>query len=127
MRPFSIVSLGKVLLVSVAEEIDDSGVLRLRETVRVRAADHTVRGVIADLRDLEVVDSYLASALQLLARTLKLQNAELVVAGLSAPVIMTLLDFDIQFPDVLFAMDVEQALEKLGRRLAPSEERDDRI
>ena len=110
MEPFSVFSLGGVLLVSIEEEIDDSSVRVLLDMVSETVSRQELYGVIVDLQSLEVVDSFLADHLQQLARTLKLQNAALVIAGLSVPVVMTLLDFDIKLPDLAFALDVEQAL-----------------
>jgi len=113
MRPFSVFALGGILLVSLEEEIDDSGIELLQKTVSTMVSRQNARGVIVDLHDIELLDSYLARHLQKLALTLKLLNARLIVVGLSVPVVMTLLDFDITLQDMDFALDVEQALARL--------------
>ena len=113
MEPFSVFSLGGVLLVSIEEEIDDSSVRVLLDMVSETVSRQELYGVIVDLQSLEVVDSFLADHLQQLARTLKLQDAALVIAGLAVPVVMTLIDFGIKLPDLAFALDVEQALLRL--------------
>ena len=113
MKPFSVFSLGEVLLVSIEEEIDDSSVRVLLDLVSETVSKQELYGVIVDLQNLEVMDSFLADHLQGLARTLKLQDAALVIAGLAVPVVMTLLDFGIKLPDLSFALDVEQALLRL--------------
>lgn len=66
--------------------------------------------VIVDLQHLAVMDSFLADQLLQLARTLNLQDSALVIAGLAVPVVMTLIDFSIKLPDLVFALDLEQAL-----------------
>lgn len=116
MQPFSVFSLGGILLISIEEDIDDSSVRMLLDLVSETVNRRELYGVIVDLQRLEVMDSYLAGHLQQLARTLQLQNAHLVVAGLSVPVVMTLLDFGIKLPDLAFALDVEQALLYLQER-----------
>ena len=116
MQPFSVFSLGGILLISIEEDIDDSSVRMLLDLVSETVNRRELYGVIVDLQRLEVMDSYLAGHLQQLARTLQLQNAHLVVAGLSVPVVMTLLDFQIKLPDLAFALDVEQALLYLQER-----------
>jgi anti-anti-sigma factor len=116
VQPFSVFSLGGVLLVSIEEEIDDAAVARLLELVSETVNTHELYAVIVDLQALEVMDSFLAAHLEQLARTLKLQHADMVIAGLSVPVVMTLLDFGIQLPDLVFALDVEQALLRLEER-----------
>ena len=116
MELFSVFSLGRVLLVSIEEDIDDSSVRTLLSHISETVSSQELYGVIVDLQSLEVIDSFLADHLQKLARTLKLQQAEMVIAGLSVPVVMTLLDFGIKLPDLVFALDVEQALLRLQER-----------
>ncbi|MEA2115226.1 MAG: STAS domain-containing protein [Thermodesulfobacteriota bacterium] len=116
MEPFSVFSLGEILLVSIEEEIDDSSVQVLLDKVSEIVSRQKSYGVIVDLQNLEVVDSFLADHLQQLARTLKLQDATMVIAGLAVPVVMILLDFGIKLPDLAFALDVEQALLRLQEK-----------
>lgn len=116
MQSFSLLSLGPVLLVSIEEDIEDGEIRLLQQQISEIVDQGEVYGVILDLQSLEVMDSYFAEHLQRLARTLKVMQAEVVVAGLSVPVVMTLLDFDISLPDLDFAFDVEQALHHLQRR-----------
>jgi rsbT antagonist protein RsbS len=116
MASFSVFSLGGVLLVSIEEEIDDSSVADLLDLIAATVNRQGLHGVIVDLQALEVMDSYLASHLQQLARTLRLQHADMVVAGLSVPVVMALTDFGIRLPELDFALDVEQALVRLRER-----------
>ena len=116
MQSFSLFSLGAILLVSIEEDIEDSAICRLQQQIGILVSQGDIYGVILDLQSLEVMDSYFAEQLQGLARMLKLMQADVVVAGLSVPVVMTLLDFDISLPDLDFALDVEQALGRLQRR-----------
>lgn len=124
MKPFSVFFLEGVLLVSIEEEIDDSSVRVLLDLVSESVSRQELYGVIVDLQNLEVVDSFLADHLQQLARTLKLQDAALVIAGLAVPVVMTLLDFGIKLPDLVFALDVEQALLRLQEQGGYGEDND---
>jgi len=121
MQSFSLFSLGAILLVSIEEDIEDSEIRRLQQQISGLVDQGNVYGVILDLQSLEVMDSYFAEQLQGLARMLKLMQADVVVAGLSVPVVMTLLDFDISLPDLDFALDVEQALNRLQRRKQATE------
>ena len=110
MQPFSLFSLGKILLVSIEEDIDDQGIRILEDLISQQVAHRQLQGVIIDVQHLEVMDSYLADHLHRLAKRLRLQNSAVVVAGLSVPVVMTLLDFGITMDELEFALDVEQAL-----------------
>ncbi|HID97747.1 MAG TPA: STAS domain-containing protein [Thermodesulfobacteriaceae bacterium] len=114
MVPFSIFPLGDVLLVSIQEEIDDVSLASLLDLLGITVSQRRIRGVIVDLKDVDVVDSFLAEHLWSLASMLALLHAQTVIVGLSVPVVMTLLDFDIALKGVEFALDVEQALDKLN-------------
>jgi len=116
MRSYSLFSLGSVLLVSIEEDIEDSAIRRLQDQVSERVGNGNIDGVILDLQDLEIMDSYFAEKLEELAAMLRLLQAEVIVAGLSVPVVMTLLDFDITLPGLDFALDAEQALLRLQDR-----------
>ncbi|HEB69775.1 MAG TPA: STAS domain-containing protein [Desulfobulbus sp.] len=110
MQSFSTFSLGSVLLVSIEEDIEDREIRRLQDQVSEQVSEGRIDGVVLDLQGLEVMDSYFAEKLAELAAMLKLLQAKVVVAGLSVPVVMTLLDFDITLPGLDFALDAEQAL-----------------
>ena len=115
MVPFSIFSLGDVLLVSLQEEIDDSSVIDLSRALSMRVRKRNIRGVVIDLRNIEVIDTFLAEHIRGLASVLELLNARTVISGLGASAIVALKNFDISFEEnMAFALDSQQALEKLG-------------
>ena len=113
MQSFSVFPLKSVLLVSIEEDIEDREIRLLQDQVSELVSQGHIFGVILDLQHLEVMDSYFAQKLEELAAMLKLLQAEVVVAGLSVPVVMTLLDFDITLPGLDFVLDAEQALVRL--------------
>ena len=113
MVPYSVSAIGGYLLASIQEEIDDAGIGALLTKLTDLVVERNIHAVILDLQNVEVVDSYLATYLEYLASTLNTMCSRVVVAGLSVPVVMTLLDFDIKLRAVEFALDVEQALVKL--------------
>jgi anti-anti-sigma regulatory factor len=124
MQPYSIFSLGSMLLVSIQEEIGDAGMSGLVDHLSRQVRAGHVRGVIVDLQHVEVMDSYMAGFLQTMARTLALQNARMVVVGLAVPVVMTLTAFGITLREMEFALDVEKAVAKLEEK--PRSKRDRR-
>lgn len=122
MRPFSIFHLGRILLVSLQEEIDDSQVLELLQELSDKVQALKAEAIIVDLSDVEVMDTFLAENILKLASTMKLFRAETVVAGLGAPAITALKSFNMTFGrHLIFALDTEQALEKLGKRIVSIE------
>ncbi|MBU0910843.1 MAG: anti-anti-sigma factor [Proteobacteria bacterium] len=117
MQPFSFFSLGTMLLVSIQEDIGDAEVSRMFDSLSRQVSEKKFLGVIVDLHNLEVVDSYMAGYLQDMAATLRLLHAHMVVVGLSVPVVMTLTDFGIRLSDLEFALDVEKAVSKLEEKM----------
>ncbi len=119
MVPFSIFSLGEILLVSLQEEIDDSSVIALSQALSDRVKTGGIRGVIIDLNNLEVIDTFLAGHICKIASILELLNTLTVISGLGASAIVALKSFDISFgKDLSFALDSQQALEKIRQGLA---------
>ena len=110
MLPYSIFPLKNYLLVSIQEEIDDLEISSLFEAISEKTSIHQARGIIIDLHDVEVVDSYLAKNLEELTTSLNLMRTRVVIVGLAVPVVITLLDFGIELKGVKFALDVEQGL-----------------
>ncbi len=110
---FSISSIGSVLLVNLKEEIDDKSIKKLLTSLAKAIVKSGSKGVIIDLSNVEVIDSYLASKLSAIASIGSLLKAKAIVCGLKSPTIITLLEFGIKISGVDFALDVNHALEKL--------------
>lgn len=101
-----------VIMVTIQEEIDDSHISLLVDELSKKVHIRHVKHVIIDLHEVGAIDTYLAGEIEKLASMLYLLRASTTVAGLSVPVVLTLLDFGIRFEGVDFALDVEQALSK---------------
>lgn len=125
MQPYSLFSLGRFLLVSMQEEIGDIQIEEMFEDLTELVQRKGIRGVIVDLKDAEVLDTYFARHLETLSATLHLLNARVVVVGLSVPVVLTLTDFGIELTGLDFALDVEKAVVKLEEFSMAAEAEDD--
>lgn len=112
-RLFTIFPLGRLLLVSIQEEIDDRSIEALLRELGAEVRSRGAAGVIIDLGGVEVVDTFLAEQLKRLAEMLDLLKAKVMVSGLSAPAILTLRDFGIELGDLEFALDTQQAMERI--------------
>ncbi len=110
---FAIFPLRSLLLVTIEEEIADIEVTHLLDQLCQQVQRGRVHGVIVDMQRVEVLDSYMAHHLETMAAALRLLDATMVVAGLSVPVVMTLVDFGIELVGLAFARDVEMAADML--------------
>jgi len=102
---------------SIQEEIDDQDISALTDEVTSLVRERNIRGVVIDLHQVEVVDTYLAHHLSSLVSTLKALRAQTIISGLSVPVVVSLLEFGISLQAFECALDVEQAIEKLRKKL----------
>ncbi len=116
-EPFAIFALEDILLVSVQEDVTDQDISKLIDQVLTTAKQKSVAAVIIDMQNVEVVDSYLASNISHMAASLKAMEINTLVVGLKVPAVITLLDFGVTFEHTDFALDLEQALVKIGRRI----------
>jgi rsbT antagonist protein RsbS len=113
MKPFAILKVNSFLLVSIQEEIDDSSLDRLLEELADRISALRVRGVILDLHQVDVMDSFMADSIRKVALMLRALEARAIVSGLRGSAVMTLVAFDIDMHDVEFSLDIEDAIIKL--------------
>ena len=113
MIPFTILPMRDVVVVSIQSEIDDRAIDKMVKDLGEKVRSKNIRYVIIDLHDVEAVDTFLASEIEKLASMLYFLKTGTVIAGLSVPVVLTLLDFGLRMKGVEFALDVEQALWKI--------------
>ena len=123
MHPYSIFHLGKICLVTMQEEIDDEGILDLLGALSSQVKERKSSAVVVDLGEVDVIDSFLAENIQRLADTMRLFKVRVVISGLRAHAILALKSFEMSLgTGLLFALDTEQALEKLGYKIVESTE-----
>lgn len=113
MKPYTILKTEKLLLISIQEEIDDNHLCLLLQELGDIIKSNKARGVIIDLHQVEIIDTFFAENIKKLALMLKAFNASAVVAGITVGAVMSLIDFNIDLQGVEFALDIEDAALKL--------------
>ncbi|MBL8952503.1 MAG: STAS domain-containing protein [Myxococcaceae bacterium] len=113
MGSISVMKLGDCLFVSVPEELRDSQVRDLQETVSGRLSQDAVRGVVIDVSALSIIDSFVARVLGDTAAIARSFGARGVLVGVRPAVATTLVDLGIDLSAVETALNLERALEKL--------------
>ncbi len=89
--------------------------LRFQEALVERIGEERCRGVIIDVAALDVLDSYGARTLGVMAEMARLRGAETVVVGVSPEIAFTMVRLGMSIPNVRTALDLEEGLELLGR------------
>lgn len=111
----AILHQGDVLIASVQSDLSDTEVLAFRDDVAERIGRHRARGIIVDVGALEVIDSFVARSLRAIAITARLRGAHTIVVGIQPDVAIAMVHFDLNLEPLWTALDLDEALEALGR------------
>ena len=111
----SILRQGDYLLASINAALDDGEMLRFQEALVERIGEERSRGVVVDVAALDVLDSYGARTLGVLAEMARLRGAETVIVGVSPEIAFTMVRLGMSIANVHTALDLEQGLQVLDR------------
>lgn len=123
MYKVPILKVGDVLIVSIQSDIDDRTVLELQQRVLERIERTNARAVLIDISLLEMVDSFTGRMLSDIASMSSIMDAETVVVGIQPAVAITLVELGLELKEVSTALDVDDGLRILNRRMKERERR----
>jgi rsbT antagonist protein RsbS len=106
----AILRQGDYLIASIQSDLSDTQVLSLRDEVGERVGSERVRGVVVDVRALDVIDSFVARSLRTIAMTARLRGAETVIVGIQPDVAIAMVHFDLNLEPLRAALDLDEAL-----------------
>ena len=75
-------------------------------------------GIIVDVTAIDVMDSFAARSLQMIAHMTRLRGADTVIVGLQPEVAFAMVQLGLAFKDMHTALDLEEGLALLNRELA---------
>ncbi|MCK4234547.1 STAS domain-containing protein [candidate division WOR-3 bacterium] len=110
-----ILKLGKSLLVPIEIELTDEMVEDLHIGILKEIEKTNAKGLIIDVSLIEVVDSFFARILINIGRAAKCLNCNTVIVGVTPEMALTLTKMGFEWRGVETALDVEQALDRIGR------------
>jgi rsbT antagonist protein RsbS len=113
--PTAILRQGEYLVASIQSDLSDTEVLALRDEVADWIGRHRARGVIVDVRALDVIDSFVARSLRSIAVTARLRGAHTVVVGIQPDVAIAMVQFKLNLTPLLATLDLDEALALLDR------------
>ncbi|GAB0148123.1 MULTISPECIES: STAS domain-containing protein [Marichromatium] len=113
-----ILRLGRILLVSIQDDLTDNDAMQFQSDLVERVAEIEALGVAIDITALDVVDSYMARVINDTACMVGLLGAEVVICGVQPFVAMTLIEMGRDLLGANCAFNLEQGLEILNRRIA---------
>jgi rsbT antagonist protein RsbS len=98
------------LIAAVQGDLSDPEVLELRDDLAERIGRRRVRGIVVDVTALDVIDSFVARALQELAVMAKLRGAETIIVGIQPDVAIAMVHFKLDLTPLRTALDLDEAL-----------------
>jgi rsbT antagonist protein RsbS len=116
--PVPILKQGQILIATVQNALSDSDTELLRERLMQRVTEYRAQGIVVDVTAIDVLDSFAARSLQTVARMTSLRGAHTVIVGLQPEVAFAMVQLGIIFEDMDTALDLEEGLALLNRRLA---------
>jgi rsbT antagonist protein RsbS len=116
--PVPILKQGPILIATVQNALSDSDTELFRETLMKRVTEYRAQGIVVDVTAIDVLDSFAARSLQTVARMTSLRGAHTVIVGLQPEVAFSMVQLGIIFEDMDTALDLEEGLALLNRRLA---------
>ncbi|MEU0164410.1 STAS domain-containing protein [Streptomyces iakyrus] len=109
-----VLALGDILLVTLQGELHDGTAEQLQHDITRRIARSPVTGVVIDISGVDIVDSFLGRVLAEIASSARLMAARTALAGMRPAVAITMVELGLTLPELVTALDVEQALSLLG-------------
>ena len=116
--PVPILKQGQILIATVQNALSDSDTELFRERLMERVTEYRAQGIVVDVTAIDVLDSFAARSLQTVARMTSLRGAHTVIVGLQPEVAFAMVQLGIIFEDMDTALDLEEGLALLNRRLA---------
>jgi rsbT antagonist protein RsbS len=118
-RLFSILRQGTCLIASVHTALDDSQLVRFQHDLVERIGGDRARGVVIDVAALDVLDSFGTRTLRDIAEMARLRGAVTVIVGIQPDVAFAMVQLGMDTGSVLTALDLEEGLAELDRRVVP--------
>jgi rsbT antagonist protein RsbS len=111
--PVPILKQGDVLIASVQAALSDQDLVQLRDALAGDVGRLRARGVILDVKALDVLDSFATRTIRGIAYASKLRGANTVVVGIQPDVAIAMVQLGLTLDDVHTALDLEEGLEVL--------------
>src|SRR5689334_457455 len=115
MERIPILTMGKLLLVTIQVDMHDRLALALQDDLTSRIVKDGARGVLIDISSLDVVDSFIGRMIGNTAAMARVLDAETVVVGMQPSVAITLVELGLTLSGVRTALNVEKGMALLAR------------
>lgn len=120
-----ILRLRDTLLASIQGDLTDQDAIEFQADILHTVSKTGAKGVVIDITAMSVVDSFLARILSDTASMVRLLGAEAVICGMQPSVALALVEMGRELLNVETALNLEQGIERLQRRMETKESGDE--
>jgi rsbT antagonist protein RsbS len=106
-----ILKQGDILIASIQAALSDADLAGLRDDLAERVGRLRSRGVIIDVTELDVLDSFATRTLRSIAYTTKLRGASTIVVGIQPDVAFAMVQLGLSLDGIVTALDLEEGLD----------------
>ncbi|VXC16272.1 RsbT antagonist protein RsbS [Burkholderia sp. 8Y] len=110
MDRIPILTMGKLLLVTIQVDMHDRLALALQDDLTSRIVKDGAKGVLIDISSLDVVDSFIGRMIGNTAAMARVLDAQTVVVGMQPSVAITLVELGLTLSGVRTALNVEKGM-----------------
>jgi rsbT antagonist protein RsbS len=114
MDRIPILTMGRILLVTIQVDMHDRLALALQDDLTERIVKDRARGVLIDISALDIVDSFIGRMISNTAAMARVLDAQTVVVGMQPSVAITLVELGLHLEGVRTALNVERGMAMLG-------------
>lgn len=113
------------LVVPIQVELYDETIFRIQTAILERVNETGVKGMIIDLSGVGIIDAFLCQKIFNTVRMASMLGATTVLTGIKPEVVASLIDFDIEFKDILTARTLEEGFLVVEPIILPEEEEEE--
>lgn len=117
-----ILKQGPYLIASVQAALRDADLVQLRDALTEQVGTYRIRGVIVDVTAMDVLDSFACRTLSEIAGMIRLRGAQTVIVGIQPEVAFSMVQLGLKLQGVATALDLEEGLEYMNRRMKQIEQ-----
>ena len=110
-----ILAVNGSLLVRIHGDLHDRLALELQEAIAAETRRSGAHGIVLDISQVEVIDSYITRILNDIGRSVRYMGASCFVVGMRPSVAMTLVEMGIELEGVRTSLSLDQALAEIAR------------
>src|SRR5467141_2568209 len=105
-----ILKQGSFLIATVQAALSDADLLQFRSALIQYVVRSRSQGVILDVTDLDVMDSFASRTIREIAQMIRLRGAETVIVGIQPEVAFAMVQLGLTMEGVSTALDLEEGL-----------------